>query len=212
MTVNILLSMTEQEIFDGVIMSGTTDFALVVESLRRHGAGWCVIGGMAVNSYASPVYTADLDLVVVAADLAPVLEDLRAADWRIKEFPYSVNAQRRAGRTERSDNMLMVQFSKPEEMQPFVDRAVLRPILGLDVPVAALPDLVAAKLAAWAEPRRRPNKQRKDALDLLRLAEAFPDVVDPLLPEELLRLAQADRARIAEHPEGDGWGGEDTPE
>ena len=203
--------MTEREIFDGVIMSGTSDFGLVVEILRRHRAGWCVIGGMAVNSYASPVYTADLDLVVVATDLPPVLEDLRAANWRIKEFPYSVNAQRRAGPTERSDSMLMVQFSKPEEMQPLVDRAVLRPVLGLDVPVAALPDLVQAKLAAWAEPRRRRLKQAKDALDLRRLAVAFPDVVDPLLPEELLRLAQADRAQIADHPEGDGWGGEDTP-
>ena len=201
--------MTEAEIYDGVIMSGTADFALVVESLHRHGAGWCVIGGMAVNSYVTPVYTADLDLVVVSADLAPVLADLRAADWRIKEFPYSVNAQRRAGPTERADSMLMVRFSKPDEMQPFVDRAVLRPILGLDVPVAALPDLVAAKLAAWSEPRRRPNKRRKDELDLLRLAEGFPDVVDELLPEVLRQQAQADRAQIDAHLDGDGWGGED---
>ena len=75
--------MTEQEIYDGVIMSGTTDFAQVIESLRRHGAEFCVIGGMAVNSYVTPVYTADLDLVVMTADLALVLDDLRAADWRI---------------------------------------------------------------------------------------------------------------------------------
>jgi hypothetical protein len=200
--------MTEQEIYDGVIMSGTTDFAQVIASLRRHGAGFCVIGGMAVNSYVTPVYTVDLDLVVVTAYLAPVLDDLRAADWRVTEFPYSINAQRRAGPAERADSMLMVQFSKPEEMQPYVDRAVLRPILGLDVPVAALPDLVAAKLAAWAEPRRRPNKRRKDELDVLRLAEAFPSVVDPLLPDELRRKAQADREQIRENPD-DGWGGED---
>ena len=200
--------MTEKEIYDGVIMSGTTDFAQVVESLRRHGAEFCVIGGMAVNSYVTPVYTVDLDLVVMAADLAPVLDDLRAADWRIKEYPYSINAQRRAGPTERADSMLMVQFSKPEEMQSYVDRAVLRPIFGLDVPVAALPDLVAAKLAAWAEPRRRPNKRRKDELDVLRLAEAFPSVVDRLLPEELRWKAQADRVQIKENPD-DGWGGED---
>ena len=200
--------MTEREIYDGVIMGGTTDFAFVVESLRRHGAGWCVIGGMAVNSYVVPVYTADFDLVVVAADLAPILEDLRAADFRIKEFPYSINAQRRAGPTQRTDSMLMVQFSKPGEMQDFVDRAVLRPVLGFDVPVASLPDLVAAKLAAWSEPRRRPNKQRKDELDLLRLAEVYPDVVDEMLPEVLRQKAQSDRAHIAAHPEGDGWGGE----
>jgi hypothetical protein len=198
--------MTEREIYDGVVMSGTADFALLVESLRRHGAGWCVIGGMAVNSYVAPVFTADLDVVVMAADLDPVLADLRAADWRITEYPYSINAQRRAGPSERADSMLMVQFSKPEEMQPYVDRAVLRPIFGLGVPVAALPDLVAAKLAAWMEPRRRPNKRRKDELDLLRLAEAFPTVVDRLLPDELRRKAQADREQIKDNPD-DGWGG-----
>ena len=200
--------MTEQEIYNRVVMGGTTDFTLVVESLRRHGAGWCVIGGMAVNSYVTPVYTADLDLVVVAADLAAVLAYLWAADWRIKEHLYSINAQRRAGPTQRADSMLMVQFSKPEEMQPYVDRAMLRPVLGLDVPVAALPDLVAAKVAAWSEPRRRPNKRRKDELDLLRLAETFPDVVDELLPAMLRQQAQADRAQVDAHPDGDGWGGE----
>ncbi len=201
--------MTEQEIYDGVIMSGTTDFALVVDSLRRHRAEFCVIGGMAVNSYVTPIYTVDLDLVVVTANLGPVLADLRAGGWRVEEYPYSIKIQRRAGPTERADSMLMVQFFKPEEMQPYVGRAVLRPVLGLDVPVAALPDLVAAKLAAWAEPRRRPNKRRKDELDLLRLAEAFPGVVDDLLPDELRGKAQADRAHIQENPD-DGWGGKDT--
>ena len=186
--------MTEQEIYDGAVMGGTTDFTLVV-------AGWCVIGGMAVNSYVTPVYTVDLDLVVVAADLTPVLAELRAADWRIKEHLYPINAQRRAGPTQRADSMLMVQFSKPEEMQSYVDRAVLRPVLGLDVPVAA-------KVAAWSEPQRRPNKRRKDELDLLRLAEMFPDVVDELLPAMLRQQAQADRAQADAHPDGDGWGGE----
>lgn len=138
----------------------------------------------------------------MSANLADVLEDLRAADFRIREFPYSINAQR-------ADSMLMVQFSKPAEMQPFLDRAVLRPILGIDVPVAGLPDLVAAKIAAWSEPRRRQEKRLKDALDILRLAAAYPEVVDPLLPEDLLRQAEQSRKQIADYPEGDGWGGED---
>ena len=53
--------MTEQEIYDGVIVNGTTDFVFVAETLRRHGTSWCVIGGLAVNSYVTPVYTADLE-------------------------------------------------------------------------------------------------------------------------------------------------------
>ena len=143
--------MTEIEIYDGVIMNGTTDFAFVVETLRRHGARWCVIGGLAVNTYAEPVYTADLDMVVIAEDLGPVLDDLRAADFRVKEFPFSVNAQRRAGPRETAASKLMVQFTKPGKYQAFVERAVIRPVFGFDVPVAALPDVVQGKLWAWGQ-------------------------------------------------------------
>lgn len=198
--------MTEREIYDGVIMNGTTDFTLVVETLRRHQAGWCVIGGLAVNTYATPVYTADLDLVVVATELEPVLADLRAADFRVKEYPFSVNAQRRAGPGGQAATKLMVQFTRPDRYQSFVERAVLRPVFGLDVPVAALADVVQGKLWAWSDPSRRPTKKLKDRLDLLRLAEAHFAEVVPLLPDELRSEAEDSRARGWQD---DGWGEED---
>ena len=203
--------MTEREIYDGVIVSGTTDFIFVAETLRRHGAGWCVIGGLAVNAYATPVYTADLDLVVITTDLEPVLADLRAADFRVKEFPFSTNAQRRAGRTETTANMLMVQFTKPDRYQPFVERAVLRPIFGIDVPVATLADVVQGKLWAWSDPSRRPTKQLKDRLDLMRLAEEHLDEVVRLLPETLRAEAESNRVRRLENGE-DRWGDDDQGE
>lgn len=197
--------MTERQIYDGIIVNGTTDFLFVAETLRRHGAGWCVIGGLAVNSYATPVYTADLDLVVVSADLEPVLADLRAADFRVKEFPFSTNAQRRAGRTETSANMLMVQFTKPDRYQSFVERAVLRPIFGIDVPVASLEDLVQGKLWAWNDSTRRASKHLKDGSDLVRLAEAYPEVL-PMLPTVLREEMESRRA-------GDNaWGDDDQGE
>ena len=193
--------MTEQEIYDGVIVNGTSDFRFVVETLRRHGAGWCVIGGLAVNSYVTPVYTADLDLVVIATDLEPILADLRAADFRVKEFPFSTNAQRRAGRTETAVSKLMVQFTKPDRYQPFVERAVLRSIFGIDVPVAALADLVQGKLWAWSDSTRRASKHAKDQGDLLRLGEAYPEVLT-MLPSEL-------RAEIEQRQGGDNSWGDD---
>ena len=198
--------MTEREIYDGFIVNGTKDFIFVAETLRRHGAGWCVIGGLAVNSYANPVYTADLDLVVITTDLEPVLADLRMADFRVKEFPFSTNAQRRAGRTETSANMLMVQFTKPGRYQSFVERAVLRPIFGIDVPVAALMDLVQGKLWAWNDSTRRASKHAKDGSDLLRLGEAYPEVI-PMLPAEL--RAEIEKRQSASD---DGWGDDDRGE
>ena len=200
--------MTEQEIYDGVIVNGTTDFIFVAETLRRHGAGWCVIGGLAVNSYVTPVYTADLDLVVIATDLESVLADLRAADFRVKEFPFSINAQRQAGRPETAASKLMVQFTRPDRYQSFVERAVLRAIFGMDVPVASLPDVVQGKLWAWSDPTRQPTKKLKDHLDLMRLAEEHFGEVAPLLPTELRAEAETIQARRLAADE-DGWGGDE---
>jgi hypothetical protein len=199
--------MTERAIYDAVIMSGTQDFSFVVETLSRHRAAWCVIGGMAVNAYVSPVYTADLDMVVVAADLPAVLAELAAADFRIKEFPDSVNAQRRAGVAQRASHMLMVHFSKSARYQPFVDRAVLRPILGLYVPVAVLEDVVQGKLWAWSDPDRRLSKHAKEEADLIRLGEVFPQVRSKL-PAGIREALERQQARGL--PTEDEWG-EDGP-
>ncbi len=195
--------MTEREVYDGVIMNGTTDFTVVVETLRRHDANWCVIGGLAVNTYAEPVYTADLDLVVIAGELEPVLADLRAADFRIKEFPFSVNAQRRGTRTEQGVSHLMVQFTRPGRYQDFVDRASLRVIFGVAVPVASLADVVQGKLWAWGDPTRRESKRAKDESDLLRLGESHPEIhaMLPAILRERLEKQQERGPRIAE----DGW-------
>ena len=203
--------MTEREIYDGVIVNGTTNFIFVAETLRRRGARWYVIDGMAVNSYVKPAYTADLDLVVISADLEPVLADLRAADFRVKEFPFSTNAQQRAGQTEISAYMLMVRFTKPGCYQPFVERASLRPIFGVDVPVASLADVVQGKLWVWNDPSRGPGKHLKDQFDLLRLAEERFDEVVPLLPDELRAAAESDRARRLETGDN-GWGDDDRGE
>ena len=197
--------MTEQEIYDGVIVNGTTDFFFVAETLRRHGASWCVIGGLAVNSYVAPVYTADLDLVVISTDLEPVLADLRAADFRVKEFPFSTNAQRRAERTKRLTHHLTARFTKPDCYQPFVERASLRTVLGMDVPVAALPDLVQGELWMQTNFQCRASENIQAEMNLLRLAEAHFAEVTPWLPADLREKAEAGLLYVA-----DGWGGDEA--
>ncbi len=201
--------MTERELYDGVILEGTSDLFFVADTLQKHGAGWCLIGGTAVNAYCLPVYTSGCELVVVAADLAPVLADLRAADWRVKEFPFSVNAQRRLKPREKVTHKLMVQFTKPERYQSFADRAALRPVFGRDLPVASIPDLLQGKLWALADPTRRESKAGKDWVDILRLAEEYPEVVEPLLSEEMRARSVANRALRAVALEAEGMGDEE---
>ena len=50
---------------------------------------------------------------------------------------------------------------------------------------ACLEDVVQGKLWAYRDPARRFSKRKKDELDLIRLAEAYPNLRN-LLPRDLL--------------------------
>jgi len=83
--------MTATEVFESVTNGDSSDFALLVSILNRHGR-WCVIGGLAVNCYVEPVFTLDADIVVVSDELDAIKRELTAAGFSVKEFPHSLNA------------------------------------------------------------------------------------------------------------------------
>jgi hypothetical protein len=56
--------------------------------------------------------------------------------------------------------------------------------LGMRVKIACLEDVTQGKLWAYSDPRRRLSKRKKDELDLIRLAEVYPQL-KPLYPVEL---------------------------
>jgi len=160
--------MTAAEIYDSVTNGGANDFATVVEILERHGP-WCLIGGLAVNCYVEPVYTVDADIVAVTEQLDAIAEALRGAGFGIEAFPHSLNAKKERG-------ALNVQFTQDKRYQPFIGRASAREVLEQTVPVAAAEDIVQGKVWAWRDPQRRLSKRKKDELDLIRLAEAYPEL------------------------------------
>jgi hypothetical protein len=57
-------------------------------------------------------------------------------------------------------------------------------VLGLPLPVASPADLMASKVAAAMEPRRRPSKRQKDLADVARLLDVHPELAADL-PEEI---------------------------
>ena len=170
--------MTASEVFESVTGSGSSDFALLVNILNKHGS-WCLIGGLAVNCYVEPVYTLDADIVVATAKAQSIEEDLAAAGFSIQEFAHSINAQMKG-----SD--LRIQLSTDPRYQDFLGDAKLMEVLGEQVPVAALPRLVEGKLWAWRDDKRRPTKRKKDELDLMRILEAYPELRS-LMPEEITK-------------------------
>ena len=158
--------MTATEAYESVTNGGTSDFAAVVAILREH-RPWCLIGGLAINCYVEPVYTLDADIVVVSQELAKIAERVRDAGFTLREFPHSLNAQRGAGK-------LNIQFTTDPRYQEFVTTAAAADVLGLRVPVATIENLVRGKIWAWSDKERRLSKRKKDELDLIRIADAYP--------------------------------------
>lgn len=145
---------------------------LVAEHIR-----YCVIGGQAVNAYAEPLVSLDLDLAV-AADQMEALESLGREGFHVERFPHSLNVSL-AG----SD--LRVQFQTDPRYSAFVEGAEPRDVLGLRMPVASLENVLTGKVWAVQDPGRRPSKRQKDLADIARLIETHPHLRD-LVPREVL--------------------------
>lgn len=153
----------------------------VLALLHERGARFCAIGGVAVNAYVEPVVTLDLDLVV-AVDDWPAAEAAFREEFDVQSFPHSVNVSDRG-----SD--LRVQIQTDPRYAAFVDRASRREVLGVNLPVAHIEDVLQGKVWAVQDPTRRASKRQKDLADIARLLEHDPalrsrvpaDILDKLV-------------------------------
>jgi hypothetical protein len=82
---------------------------------------------------------------------------------------HSVNAQA-------PGSELRIQFTTDDRYQEFPARSVDANVLGIRVKVACREDVTQGKLWAYGDPHRRLSKRKKDELDLIRLAEAYPEL------------------------------------
>ncbi len=160
------------------LANGETDAVQILLSLLKEiGSDYCVIGGLAVNAYADPVVSLDLDLVVVSGRLA----DLRAAaegkGIRVQEFEHSLNLF-----VPGSD--LRIQVQTDPRYQAFLSRSQLRAVLGYEMSVAGLEDVLCGKLWAYSDETRRKSKRQKDLSDIMRLVETHPELKGRL-PREI---------------------------
>jgi hypothetical protein len=135
------------------------------------------LGLQAVNCYVEPVYTLDAGLVVIAARLPELTAHLDAHGFKTEVHAHSVNALA-------PGSELRIQFTTNERYQAFPARSVEANVLGIRVKIACREDVTQGKLWAYGDPHRRLSKRKKDELDLIRLAEAYPELKS-LYPSEL---------------------------
>jgi hypothetical protein len=156
------------EAYDLTTRGGATDFARLIHDCESFGP-YCLIGGLAVNCYVEPVYTLDADIVAAASNLPRLSDHLQAGGYKIDSQPHSLNATL-------PESDLRIQFTTDPRYQEFLPRAVEAEVLGVRVKIACLEDIVRGKLWAYGDPKRRLSKRKKDELDLIRLAEAYPEL------------------------------------
>jgi hypothetical protein len=141
---------------------------------------FCVIGGQGVNAYVDPLVSLDLDLAVATAQ-AEGIESLLAAHYKVTRFPHSLNI-------ELPDSDLRIQIQTDARYGEFTDHASRRDILGLEMPVARLEDILQGKIWAIQDPDRRASKRQKDLADVARIIEAYPELRAHIPGDILARL------------------------
>jgi len=167
--------------FINAVSNGQGDIVgWLLNLLTETSADYCVIGGLAVNAYVEPVVSLDLDIVVLASRAAALAEAARAAGAKVQEFEHSINLSAKG-----SD--LRIQVQTDPRYQDFIGRARTRTVLGYEMRVAALEDVLQGKLWAYSDTARRKSKRQKDLADIARLVETYPALAAHL-PNEVRDL------------------------
>ncbi|HEY6138732.1 MAG TPA: nucleotidyl transferase AbiEii/AbiGii toxin family protein [Thermoanaerobaculia bacterium] len=152
-------------------------FLSVLETL---GVDFCVIGGVAVNAYSEPIVTEDFDVAVAMRDL-PRVEKALAERFQVRRFPHSLNVSS-------PNSKLRLQIQTDPRYAPFVDRARVREVMDLQLPVASPEDLLQGKIWAVQDDDRRRTKRLKDLADISRLIDSYPELQNRVPPDILARL------------------------
>lgn len=148
-----------------------------LQILENADARYCVIGGQAVNAYAEPVVSLDLDLALAPGEVER-LGPLFGPPMRMERFEHSLNLSAPG-----SD--LRIQLQIDPRYHDFPARAEVREVLGHRLPVAQLEDVLRGKVWAASDPSRRASKRQKDLADIARLLEGHPELRE-LVPQAIL--------------------------
>lgn len=168
--------MTGKEFMNKVTNSKKDLLQSFLDLLKKQKIPFCVIGGLAVNAYAEPVVSLDLDIVIVSDSIGELVKELKK-HYKVKEFVNSINI-------DAASSDLRIQLQKDPRYQSFIDRAKKKTVLGYTVPVARIEDVLQGKIWAALDETRRGSKRQKDLSDILRLVETNNKLVS-LIPASL---------------------------
>lgn len=171
--------MRAQRFWKTVTMDDSDLLPSLISLLDENKVRYCVIGGQAVNAYAEPLVSLDLDIVIAAEDLKRV-EALCREVFTVELFPHSINVSK-------AESDLRVQIQTDPRYSNFTEHASPKSVLGVTLPVASVEDVLQGKIWAASDYTRRGSKRQKDLADIARLLEGYPYLRDRV-PASILHL------------------------
>jgi hypothetical protein len=168
--------MTEKEFLNSLSNGKQDILQKVLDLLREMKIDYCLIGGLAVNAYAEPVVSLDVDLIIELILVNKFIERTKEI-FRVESFPHSLNLSS-------TESDLRIQIQTDERYQDFIARSSEKQVMGYKMKVASLEDILQGKVWAYMDKQRRESKRQKDLADIFRLVEAYPDLKG-LLPDTI---------------------------
>ena len=173
--------MTKKEFLKALSNCEEDIIQIFLDAISKAGVDYCVIGGLAVNAYAEPVVSLDLDIVVYTADIDATCKAVED-HFKIEHFAHSINLS-----SNKSD--LRIQIQTDERYQDFIARAKTLSVLGYEMKVASVEDVLQGKMWAYSDKQRRQSKRQKDLADIIRLVEIYP-YLESKLPGSIQKLIE----------------------
>jgi hypothetical protein len=124
-----------------------------------------------------PLVSLDLDFVVAVSQLDQVRK-LMQEHFQAEVFPHGIEVSS-------AGSNLRIQFQTDPRYGDFVERASVRAVLGLRLPVASIEDVLQEKIWAASHSERRSTKRRRDLLDIERLLGSHP-TLRARVPEDIM--------------------------
>ena len=169
--------MIKKEFINSIANGKVNVIQLILDILNKTNTRYCLIGGLAVNAYVEPVVSLDIDIVAAVENIDRIINHAEERGFKVDYYEHSVNLTSQA-----SD--LRIRFQTDPRYQSFISKATIRNVLGYEMKVAAVEDILQGKIWAWMDLKRRRSKRQKDFADMLRILESYREL-EEMLPQEL---------------------------
>jgi hypothetical protein len=174
--------MTGKEFIKAIANAETDIIQALLDILKQTDSLYCLVGGLAVNAYVEPVVSLDLDVVIATQHVELICDKALAQGFKVERFPHSINLSS-------AKSELRIQLQTDARYQEFISRATKKNILGYDMQVAHIEDVVSGKVWAYQDETRRKSKRQKDLADIIRLVEEYPALLEKL-PDSIQKLVE----------------------